>query len=285
MLLEGLLPVSEGVARDCHGQQGSRIAPNPRAPALAEWPESVRLAGERETLGLYLTGHPIQEYAQELKHLVGGRIADVTGGPPAGAAEGRWFPQKNVVVAGLVHEVRRRGNRTSLILDDRSGRLEVSLYDEVFQAHRDVVMKDAILVVEGGLRWDDFIDGWRLAAKKLTHVDVAREQNARKLLLRWPPDGDAESLLRMLEAVLRPVRGGRCGVAVHYVSGRAAAHAVFQLGADWCVRPTRAVLDEVAKRFGPDGWRLVYNHRDEQDVLAKWAAGAKLADLPLQLTG
>ncbi|MFO0449139.1 MAG: DNA polymerase III subunit alpha [Pseudomonadota bacterium] len=262
------------------------LAPNPKAPALAEWPEAVRLAGERETLGLYLTGHPIAEYQADLKYMTSGRIADVAGGgAPPGAGEGKWFPAKNVVVAGLVHEVRRRGNRTSLILDDRSGRLEVSLFDEVFQSHRDIVMKDAILVVEGGLRWDDFIDGWKLAAKKLTHVDAAREQNARKLLLKWPAGRDAQALVRTLETVLKPVRGGRCGVAVHYVSGSAGAQSLLTFGADWSVRPTRAVLEEIAKQFGPDGWKLCYHPRDEQDTLARWSAGAKLVEVPLQLAG
>jgi len=44
---------------------------------LPDWSEAVRLAGERETLGLYLTGHPITEYERELKPIVSGRIADV----------------------------------------------------------------------------------------------------------------------------------------------------------------------------------------------------------------
>ena len=83
-------------------------------------------------------------------------------------------------------EVRKRGGRTSFILDDRSGRLEVTMFEDVYQQYRTLVAKDAILVVDGGLRWDDFIDDWRLAAKKIMDVDQAREQYARNLVLRWP---------------------------------------------------------------------------------------------------
>ena len=58
----------------------------------------MRLAGERETLGLYLTGHPIAEYERELAPMVSGRIADLGGARPVGAGEGgvaRPGPQRH----------------------------------------------------------------------------------------------------------------------------------------------------------------------------------------------
>ena len=81
---------------------------------VPDWSEDVRLAGERDTLGLYLTGHPITEYERELKPITSGRIADIGGARPVGANEGGWRgPGRNVTVAGLVLEVRKRGGRTS----------------------------------------------------------------------------------------------------------------------------------------------------------------------------
>jgi DNA polymerase-3 subunit alpha len=256
-----------------------------RTTVLPEWPESVRLAGERATLGLYLTGHPIAEYEADLRNVVSGRIADVASGRPAGAGEGKWLPQKAVTLAGLVLEVRRRGNRTSLVLDDRSGRVEVSLFDEVYQNHRDIVMQDAILVVEGGLRWDDFIEGWRVSAKRLIHIDRVREQQARRLLLRWPDGADAAALVRQLETLLRPARGGKCVVSVFYRSSHAQAQGTLTLGADWAVKPTRALLDELEKHFGRDRWKLVYHPRDEAEILAKWGAQGAVPDLAMKMTG
>ncbi len=238
---------------------------------LPEWPESVRLAGERDTLGLYLTGHPIEEYVRELKPLTSGRIVDVaSGGKPVGGDDGKWSPGRSVTVAGLVLEVKRRGNRTSLVLDDRSARLEVSMYDEVFQAHRDLVMKDAILIIEGALRFDNFIEDWKLAAKKLQSIEQIRETQARRLLLRWPASRNAADVLRELEPALRDARGGRVSVAVFLDSAQAAAQGLVTLGADWTVRPTRALLEAAARVCGSDGWRLVYQPKDEQAALASW---------------
>src|SRR6202030_264206 len=116
---------------------------------VADWSEAERLAGERETLGLFLSGHPITPYEPDLKFLVSARLADV-GGPKPAAADGArsWTAGKATTVAGLVLEIRRRPNRVTLILDDRSARLEVSLYEESFQQHRDIIVKDAILIID-----------------------------------------------------------------------------------------------------------------------------------------
>jgi DNA polymerase-3 subunit alpha len=258
------------------GAASGEGSPGPSQGAvLAEWPESVRLSGERDTLGLYLTGHPIEEYARELKPLTSGRIVDVaSGGRPSGGDDQKWSPGRNVTVAGLVLEVRRRGNRTSVVLDDRSGRLEVGMYDEVYQAHRDLVMKDAILIVEGSLRFDNFIEDWKLAAKRLQTIDQVREAQARRLLLRWPEGRTHAEVLRELEPALRDARGGRIVVALYLESTDAAANGVVTLGPDWCVRPTRALLEAVARVCGAEGWRLVYQPRDEAAALAAWASAS-----------
>jgi DNA polymerase-3 subunit alpha len=232
---------------------------------LPDWSEAVRLAGERETLGLYLTGHPITEYERELKPIISGRIADIGGARPVGQNEGGWRgPGRSVTVAGLVLEIRKRGGRTSFVLDDRSGRLEVTMFDDVYQQYRALVARDAILVVDGGLRWDDFIEDWRLSAKRILDVDQAREQYARRLVLRWPRDaknGDARKLITAIEQALRPSRGGRCSVAVRYSSDAAAAFV--QFGDEWTVRPSRDLVERLGQIVGRDGVEIVYAPRVE----------------------
>nr|MCU0977446.1 OB-fold nucleic acid binding domain-containing protein [Steroidobacteraceae bacterium] len=242
-------------------EDAGRVAPPPVAmEEVPEWSEAVRLQGERDTLGLFLTGHPIAEYEHDLRHLVSGRIVDVAAGKPVGEQRGFGFGGgRNVTVAGLVLEIRKRGNRTTLILDDRSGRLEVSLFDDVFQQHRDVIARDAVLVVEGQLRFDEFIEDWRLNAKKLTHIDALREREARRIVLRWPANGNGLRLVGELEDALKPLRGGSCGVALHYASP--AARAAITLGEEWSVRPTRELIERLSRLVGRDGVRVLYGQR------------------------
>jgi DNA polymerase-3 subunit alpha len=168
-----------------------------------------------------------------------------------------------VTVAGLVLEIRKRGNRNSFVLDDRSGRIEVTLFDDVYQQHRALIARDAIVVVEGSLRFDDFVDDWRIAAKRIIDIAQAREQYARRLVLRWPrgTNGDGSGLITAIEQALRPARGGRCAVAIRYGSSAASANVL--LGEEWCVRPSQELIERLGQLVGRDGVELVYAPRVE----------------------
>ncbi len=231
--------------------------------AVPEWSDAVRLAGERETLGLFLSGHPIAPYEPDLKFLVSARLADIGGPKPAPAPEGgrAWGAAKPVSVAGLVLEIRRRANRVTLILDDRSGRIEVTLFEELFQQYRDIIVKDAILVVDGGLRFDDFIEGWRVQAKALIDIDRARERYARRLWIRWPGEFDTPQGMNRFEELLTPYLRGSCGVSVAVV--RRDYSGGLNLGDAWSVRPSRELLDKLTGLVGRDGWYLVYGPRND----------------------
>src|ERR1700726_1147863 len=231
---------------------------------VADWNEATRLAGERETLGLFLSGHPITPYEPDLKLLGCARLADVVSGPkPAAAIDGarNWSAGKAAPVAGLVLEIRRRPNRVTLILDDRSARLEVSLYEETFQQHRDIIVKDAILIIDGTLRFDDFIEAWRLQAKSLMDIDRARERFARRLWLRWPAEFDGPQGMNRFEQMLKPYLRGPCGVSV--AVAREDFSGKVNLSDAWSVRPTRELLDRLSALVGREGWYLVYGPRND----------------------
>jgi DNA polymerase-3 subunit alpha len=230
---------------------------------VADWSEAQRLAGERETLGLFLTGHPITPYEPDLKFLVGARLVDVGGPKPPPAPEGgrAWSAGKPATVAGLVLEIRRRPNRVTLILDDRTARIEVSLFEEAFQQHRDIIVKDAILIVEGTLRYDDFIEGWRVQAKTLMDIDRARERFARRLWLRWPKEFDEPAGMSRFEQMLKPYLRGPCGVSV--AVNRPEYTGKVHLSDAWTVRPTRELLTKLSALVGRDGWYLVYGPRND----------------------
>jgi len=229
---------------------------------VPEWSEAQRLAGERETLGLFLSGHPITPYEPDLKFLTSARLVDV-GGPKPGVPSGErgWTQGKPATVAGLVLEIRRRPNRVTLILDDRTARLEVSLYEEAFQQYRDIIVKDAILIVDGILRFDDFIEAWRLQAKTLMDIDRARERFARRLWLRWPDQFDGPQGMNRFEEILKPYLKGPCGVSV--VVTREKYSGRLNLADAWSIRASRELLDKLSALVGRDGWYLVYGPRND----------------------
>jgi DNA polymerase III subunit alpha len=230
---------------------GAWIAPIP------DWSEPLRLAGERETLGLYLTGHPIDRFEADLPRFVSARIADLVSEKPPSSEGGRSFGfGRPASIAGLIDEVRKRGARMSVVLDDRSGRIEVTLFDEVYQQHRDLIAKDALVLVEGMLRFDEFSDAWRLAARRITDLHAARERDARRLILRWPAKGEPAALIARFATLLEPWRDGACAVTIQYRAAQAGC--ALNLGPEWNVRPARELMEHLEGFAGRGGVKLLY---------------------------
>ena len=135
------------------------------------------------------------------------------------------------------------------------------MFDEIYQQHRDLIVKDAILIAEGSLRFDDFSEAWRLQAKSLMDIDRARERFARRLWLRWPDEFDGPHGMSRFEELLRPHLRGPCGVSV--AINRPEYSGGLNLPDAWSVRASRGLLDKLTELLGRDGWYLVYGPRND----------------------
>ena len=216
----------------------------------ADWDDEIRLNGEKETLGLYLTGHPIDRYEAELAGIISHRICDLN---PSG--------DQTIVVAGLVVALRsmntRRGDRMAFVtLDDRSGRLELAVFADTYQHYRDLLVKDRLVVVEGEVSVDDYSGGIKMSARKIYDIDNAREAFAKRLVLTLDHRRAANGFVRDLAQVLDPYREGHCPVRIDY--RRPDARAQLTLGPAWRVRPTDELLRRIADLAGEDSVRIEY---------------------------
>ena len=248
-----------GVAADAGAS-----APVP-VPELPPWSEEERLAGERETLGLFLSGHPIDRFEAELKHLVTGRLGDLAGqeAPGGEGGERRYSPAKQVTVAGLVLDIRRRGGRVSVILDDRTGRLEATFFEDSWNRFRHLLNKDAVVLVEGKLSFDEFINGWKVTARAVTAIEDARAGAIRRLDITWHSDERDGERRAALQALLGAHRGS-CPVWIRY-TGRSAA-GVLKLGENWRVSPSDGLLRALHELFGRNAIRPVYGRPRAESV-------------------
>jgi len=112
------------------------------------------------------------------------------------------------------------------------------------------------------LRFDEFIEDWRLNAKRISDIEQAREQMARRLDIRWPEtaaNGSGQTFISNLQQVLKDFRRGQCSVAVYYRSSD--ARAALTLPDEWSVKPTRELLERLQQLVGRDGVKLVYGPR------------------------
>jgi len=229
------------------------------AASVSEWPERERLENEKEALGLYLAGHPFDAVRADAMYFVDGRLADLIAEPaPQNSRGDRDYSQarREVTVAGLVSELRKRGNRISVVLDDDTARMEISLFGETFQEFRHLLAKDEIVVISGPLRYDDFQGGWTVNCKNVLPIDKVIESRAKSLLLCLAPNGGGSQMLSSLHDILLPYRNGDCDIAIQYKGDTAAAR--LSLGPEWSVRPSRELRDKLAALLGATNVRLLY---------------------------
>jgi DNA polymerase-3 subunit alpha len=230
---------------------------------VEEWEEEQRLQGEKETLGLYLTGHPIDRYAEELGQVVSGRIGDLSLDNNGG---GQGYRRKGVpvVVAGLVvtasHRQTQRGRMGTVLLDDKSGRIECTLFSDTYETHRELVSADKILVVSGGLSYDEFRGGLSIRVDNVLTFEQARAHYAGLLNLNVKLNGlDAGGFREKLQHILHPFRGGTTGIRLHYQTQQASGDIL--LGQDWRVNPTDELLRRLEQLIGHGGVSVGYRNR------------------------
>ncbi len=225
---------------------------------LRDWTDRERLAAERESLGLYLSGHPFEQYAEHCSHFTHGAIANVVGAPPVdGGVNGNgtaYRERRTVTVAGLVMDIRRRGSRVSVVLDDNTERLEVTLFEDALAQYKHLLAKDAVLVVDGSLRFDDFIGAWRVTAQRVRSVDDAIEEYARRLTIHC--NTASLELIGNLRETLQPFAHGQCEVCIEYAGP--AAKAMLTLGESWSVRPTRELRERLSQLPGAERYSIHY---------------------------
>lgn len=165
------------------------------------WPDKVWLEGERETLGLYLTGHPINQYLKELKHYTSGRLKDVHP-----TERGKTMKAAGLVIATRVM-MTKRGSKMGLVtLDDKSARLEVMLFTEAFEKFNHLLEKDRILIIEGEVSFDDFSGGNRMTARNIIDMGEARNHFASAVEVDIDSDLVDETWLDSFKQVVEPDR-------------------------------------------------------------------------------
>ncbi|MGJ8681751.1 DNA polymerase III subunit alpha [Paraglaciecola sp.] len=207
------------------------------------WPEKVWLDGEKLTLGLYLTGHPINQYLNEIKRYTQCRLVDLkpTNRDQVAFAVG--------LVVGKRVMVSKRGKRWALVtLDDKSARMEIRFSPEMLEQYEELLEEDKILLISGQVRDDDYSGGMMMSARDAMDIIQAREKNAKWLQIHLESSWCNPATIDKLQAILQPHQGGSCPVQIHYVHPDAKVD--LALGAQWYVTPEDELLYELQQLLG-----------------------------------
>jgi DNA polymerase-3 subunit alpha len=214
-----------------------------RVPDAPPWPEAERLAFEKESLGFFITGHPLERFCSELA-----QWADATTGTLGEAAR-----SGDVSVGGIITGLRliktKKGDRmASFVLEDLEGSVECLVFPETYKKTAGRLADDQVVLVKGRAEMPD--EGRaRLLASDVMPLEQAKLAEARSVTIRVPARGWDRSKGERLRDILGSHRGD-CPVTLEIV--RPGAYAVaLAPSAAYRVRPGSVLRDEVEALLGP----------------------------------
>jgi len=211
---------------------------------VPRWGEREQLLNEKVALGYYFSGHPFTAYQKDVAAFVKTRLKDIAPSP------------QPVILAGIIYAIRtqmtRRGKMAFVSLDDGSALVEVAVFNELFDANRNVLKEDQLLVVEGKVSRDDFSGGLRVSSDKLYDIGGARSRFAKSMRLACNGQASAAKLLQLLS----PYRNGSCPVTINYRNGNASCEV--ELGEGWRVSLHDDLLQALGGWLSPEGVVIRY---------------------------
>ncbi|HYP66852.1 MAG TPA: DNA polymerase III subunit alpha [Thiobacillaceae bacterium] len=234
-----------GAQDSLFGESDSVAGDNPYVSAPV-WPEREKLLQEKSVMGFYYSGHPYRGYADELSGFVRQALADLE---PA---------RESRLLAGIIVSIRtqmsRRGKMAIVLLDDGTSTLEVVVFAEILEAHREWLKEDELLIVEGKVSRDDYSGGLRVTAEKVFDLNAARTRFARELRLNC--NGQSNGV--RLKELLGPYRNGEfgCPVRIAYHNGLAACEV--RLGNGWRVQLHDHLIESLEQWLEPASVQVIY---------------------------
>ncbi|NOQ63199.1 MAG: DNA polymerase III subunit alpha, partial [Methyloprofundus sp.] len=222
------------------------------ADKVPPWSEKERLAFEKLALGLFLTGHPIDQYKRELSNIVSGDLASSL------ATIEKSRGKIEIRLAGILVGVRTRQDRKGQLmgfatLDDKTSRMDVTIYSEKFAVYKDLLAADEVLLIEATAQLNSYSGMLSIIAEKIYTIEQARETLARCLAVDWNSSRTqfkTHDFIEQLQNTLEPFSGGQCMLMMNYQN--ASNKASIQLGDAWRIHPTDELILRLQRMLGDD---------------------------------
>jgi len=216
------------------------------------WPERIWLDGEKETLGLYLTGHPMSQYIAETKHYIDCTVKDL-------------MPTRRDVhtrTAGLIYAMRvltnKQGRRWALVtLDDKSARMEMRVSPDAFEQYEELLAVDKLIWITGQVSFDRYTESTTMSILEVMPLVEARSRFARRLSLSLQTNDCTLSSVSKLQDILHKYKGGTCPLHLHVEHPDAALEMV--TGTSWYLKLEDELLSDLTHLLGKQHVNLAFN--------------------------
>ena len=217
---------------------------------VAPWDLHKKLTEEKSALGYYYSGHLFDAWRDEVRRIVPMQLA-------------RLEPQRDLqwmcgVLAGVRTMMTRRGKMVFAVLDDGTAQVEISVFNELYEKHRNRLREDQLIIVQGKVSNDDYSGGMRVVADQLYDLQLAREARAKSLRVKLNGGADAARLRQLLNPFRAEAENGIPGVPVDIVYTKNNFLCTVRLGEEWRVRMADALFENLNAWTKPDGVEVTY---------------------------
>jgi DNA polymerase-3 subunit alpha len=244
-----------------------------RKPAkpVKPWSDEVRLKGEKDTLGLYLTGHPIDVYRPELKAFIPHKISELS---PTRRGQ-------TTVFAGLVMDVANFPNRIMITLDDGTARIEVSCNHERFQRFKEIIQNERVVIIEGEIYEREGFERPMARLTKAFDLNEVRQKRAQNIQIKLDQHSFNPSLSADLQQLLQPFKQlpEYQHIPVVLKLDFSYAQAELHFADHWKIAPTDDALRKLRDYFGKDALYVEY-HVKSKAAKAISLEEAQVANVP-----
>ena len=242
-----------------------------------DWPPNEQLAREKEVLGLYFSGHPIEVFRPLIDQICTGTIKALIAeaAPPFGSFGGgggsggddddgppapRRGARKTVMLGAWLADIRNVGGERPgkiIVLDDRTSQIICWLGFDEWQRFQNTLRRDTLVFASGEIRAVQR-EGreleHRLYPKGFWDLDAVMRERADRVTLNWQKPALEPAALRSRLGAWRSDHGAT--VTLEYVNGRARATQDF--GPQWRMRVDEAALTELRRLLGDGAVRVDY---------------------------
>ncbi len=210
-----------------------------------------KLGFEYATLGFYFSGHPFDAYRNDCKHFTGYNISSLKRMLDSKKRESYGNNNAIIDLAGLVSDVKRRGNNLAFKIDDGTAMIEGIVFGERMESLKGFIRNSQLLFLRGKLRFDSYADMWQLVIEEASPLEELISNKAKKLVIRCDPNFNPKKL----QKILKSHTPGKCSVQLNYLND--VNQTRMSLGDEWKVNPTKQLRETLAEELGIDNFQFI----------------------------
>src|SRR5581483_4279004 len=233
-------------------QQEESHLNNDKLPEIPDWDEHTRLAAEKEILGFFITGHPLEKYKDKLEDLQALSTAEIV------AMKSSTGKDENITTAGMISNLRvlksKKGDFYAQgALEDMEGSVEMIVFPEAYRKLQDKVKLEVPVLVRGGVRIEEGVNA-KLTVNDIIPLEEAKVPLPRAIRIRIPAESASDTTIDDLHNLFRERKGE---AKVLFDVERQGDFMVVMEAEGYNVQPDRSFMARVEQLCGRGAVRII----------------------------